>query len=184
MAAHTHGTRTPWSPARPWALRSPSSERSTPTTSCPHSARQTLSRPSPQPRSSTRPRSAVSSAASRARADGCVPQMKRPGVLTYSWPHGLQGGRSTASALIRSALVLAQRFEEGPQIVGVVFLLGQDLLQEPTRRRIVVAEKAHHLGVRLDDDPLGHQVLTNHLHQPFAFDLLRMATAGGHCRGE
>src|SRR4030095_4940213 len=153
-AAHTHGTRTPRSSASRAAFRSPSRERSTPTTSCPCSARKTLSRPSPQPRSSARARGPVSSIASRARAEGRVPQMKRSGVFTYSRPHGLQGGGSRVarrpappSVLVLGLLelILAKRFQERAEFVGVILFPRQDLFQHPARRRIVVAEKSHHL---------------------------------------
>src|SRR5688572_11143240 len=58
------------------------------------------------------------------------------------------GGRGTAS----------HGLEEARQVVGVLFLHLQDVLDQPPRGRIVVAEPADDLGVGLDGDPLGHQV--------------------------
>src|SRR5262245_221023 len=169
-AAHTHEARTPRSAASRAAFRSPSTDSSRPTTAWPRSARNTLSRPSPPPRSSTRARDGSRLAISRASDEAPVPKMKRSGVRAYSRPHGLQ--RSASASLI---VLLPEALEEGLQVVGVVLLLGQDLFEQAARRWIVVPQVPNHLGVRLDGNPLGHQILANHRDEPFTLDVFRMA---------
>src|SRR5262245_65202199 len=99
-----------------------------------------------------------------------MPKMKPSGVRAFSRPHGLQ--RSASASLI---MLLPEALEEGLQVVGVVFLLGQDLFEQAARRWIVVTQVSNHLGVRLDGNPLGHPILPDHRDQPFTLNIFRMA---------
>jgi len=49
--------------------------------------------------------------------------------------------------------------EQVVHVVRVLFLLRQDALEQHARGRVLVAEIAHHLAVRLDGDALADQVL-------------------------
>jgi hypothetical protein len=69
--------------------------------------------------------------------------MKVSGVRAYSCPHGLQGGPSATAALM---LVRSERLQEGPKIIGVILLVGQNLFQHTASRRIAFAEIAEDLG--------------------------------------
>ena len=75
-------------------------------------------------------------------------------------------GRGSAHTLLGSfAGLLIEPLEEGRHVVGVLLLLLEDLLDEPARGRIVVAEVANHVEVRLDGDALGDEVLLDHVDQ-------------------
>ena len=63
-------------------------------------------------------------------------------------------------------------------VVGVFFFLGQHLLEEHARRRILVREVSDHVAVGLDGDALGDQVLLDHVHQVLAFDELGSGPLG------
>ena len=68
--------------------------------------------------------------------------------------------------------------EQVVHVVRVLFLLGQDALYHHSRRRVFVAEVAHHVTIRLDGDALGDQVLLDHIHQVLPFDVLRRRAGG------
>ena len=82
--ASTQVTSTPRSSASRCALRSPAAEGSTPVTSKPREAKNTLSRPSPQPRSKTRPPGGILGASSSASSEGAVPNTYVSDRRTYS----------------------------------------------------------------------------------------------------
>src|SRR5262249_54547882 len=68
-----------------------------------------------------------------------------------------------------------QRGDDGPEVFGVLLLFGQDLLEEPARRRIVAVEVADDRRVGLDRDALRDEVLLDHLDQRPAFGVLGRA---------
>src|SRR6185436_11414430 len=51
----------------------------------------------------------------------------------------------------------------GLQVVRVLFLDGQDPLQHAPRGGIIVTDEVNHLGIGLDRDAFGHQVLADHV---------------------
>ena len=67
------------------------------------------------------------------------------------------------------------RGEEILHVVGVLFLGLEDLLEHLARRRIVVAEVADDLAVRVDRDALGDEVLLDHVDQRAPLHVLRVA---------
>ena len=62
---------------------------------------------------------------------------------------------------------LQQRFH----VIGVLFLLGENLFHHPFTCGIVVAQVADNLRVGFDRNALGHQVLANHFDKRFPFDV-------------
>src|SRR5581483_8896937 len=74
--------------------------------------------------------------------------------------------------------------EQAHQVLGVLLLLGEDLLHEPPRRRVLAAEVVHHLLVAVDGDALGDQVLRDHVGQRVALDVLGVAAGREALRRE
>src|SRR4051812_48493965 len=62
--------------------------------------------------------------------------------------------------------------EEVRQVVGVLFLLRQDLLHQAARRRVALADVGDHLAIAVDGDALGDQVFLDHVLERVAFDVL------------
>src|SRR5262245_479554 len=60
------------------------------------------------------------------------------------------------------AALPAEPLEEVGEILGVLLLVGEDLLEQPPGRRVVVTDEADHLAVAVDGDPLGHEILFDH----------------------
>src|SRR5437762_3271044 len=83
------------------------------------------------------------------------------------------GPSATPSALLGRV----EGREELGHVVGVLLLDGQDRLHHPPGGDVVVAQVAHDLRVRLDGDPLRHQVLHDHVHQRVALAVLGVAAA-------
>src|ERR1022692_692214 len=75
---------------------------------------------------------------------------------------------SVSSGMLCKPLVLAKRFEQFFHIVGVLFLLGQDLLHRDAGGGIVIAKVANDLVIGLHRDPLSDKVLPNHVQKRFA----------------
>jgi len=78
----------------------------------------------------------------------------------------------------RRSLALYQRLafmrgEEVVHIIGMFFLDAQDALQHCPGAAIAVAEIADQLAVMIDRNALGDQIFLDHVHQIFAFDILR-----------
>src|SRR3989442_638885 len=86
--------------------------------------------------------------------------------------HRPRGIKAVLRALARQAP------EDRHQVVGVLLFLRQDLFQHAPRGRILVAEVGDHLAVAVDGDPLGDQVLLDHLLERAAFDVLGVAARG------
>src|SRR5262245_50684498 len=60
-------------------------------------------------------------------------------------------------------LVAAHALQERREIVRVLLFLRQDLLEQASRGRIVLAEVVDHLAIAVDGDPLGDQVFLDHV---------------------
>jgi len=58
---------------------------------------------------------------------------------------------------------------------SVLFLRGQDAFQHPASGGIVLGDVADHLAVGVDGDPLGHQVLLDHVDEVVALDVFGVA---------
>ena len=70
-----------------------------------------------------------------------------------------------------------EQLQKGEQVVGVLFLDGEDALHQAPRRDVLVAQPAGDLGVGLDRDAFGDQVLLDHVDQVGAGHVLGMAAA-------
>src|SRR5207253_9951241 len=66
-------------------------------------------------------------------------------------------------ALFREHRLSLMADEQVVHVVRVLFLLRQDSLEHHARGRVLVAEVAHHLAVRLDGDALGGEVCVDHV---------------------
>src|SRR5258708_5697185 len=88
-------------------------------------------------------------------------------------PGATAPARATRNALL--VLLRLQARDQRHQVLGVLFFLLEDALDEPSLRRIVVAEPADDLRIGLDRDALGHQVLLDHRDEVVAFDVIRVA---------
>ena len=74
------------------------------------------------------------------------------------------GDVPAAQELAPSISFSARRLlEQVRQVVGVLFFRSENPFEHAARRRIVVAQVLDHLPVALDRDPLGDEVLANHL---------------------
>src|SRR5207244_4769788 len=76
------------------------------------------------------------------------------------------------------ALARRERGEERAQVVGVLLLHLQDVLDQHARGGIVVPEPASDLGIGLDRDALGDQVLADHVEGRRLLVVLRVAPLG------
>ena len=65
--------------------------------------------------------------------------------------------------------------EERQQVVGVLFLHGEDALHQTSGGDVLIGEPADDLAVRGDGHPFGHEVLGDHRDQVGPFDVLGMA---------
>src|SRR6476619_467847 len=59
-------------------------------------------------------------------------------------------------------------------VVGMLFLDGENLLHHSLRRRILAVQPLDDLAVALDRDPLGDEVLAQHIDERIALDVLRV----------
>src|SRR5688572_1205358 len=66
----------------------------------------------------------------------------------------------------------------------MLLFLGEDLFQQPPRRRVGVAEVRDHLAVAVDRDALGDQIFLDHLLERLAFDVFGVAAGGEALGGE
>ena len=92
---------------------------------------------------------------------------------------GSAPGHPRISARHPRALV---RDQEVVHVVGVLFFLRQDLLEQHARRRVLVREVADHVAVGLDRDALGDEVLLDHVDEVLALDVLRGGARGDPVR--
>src|SRR3954468_14256271 len=81
-------------------------------------------------------------------------------------------------SLIIAACSCGQPFDERRQVLGVLFLTGEDFLEHAARRRILRAKVADHFAVALDGNAFGDQVFLDHVAQSRAFHIFRMAARG------
>src|SRR5256885_8456085 len=84
---------------------------------------------------------------------------------------------SVDAALLRPLARLPgiERLEQGSHVVGVLLLLLEDLLHQAAGGRIVVAEVADHVEVRLDGDALGDEVFLDHVDEGVSPGVLGVA---------
>ena len=85
----------------------------------------------------------------------------------------IAGGRMIRAVVVDDSV--AEILEEAEQVVGVLLLDGEDRLHQPAGGRILVAEPADDLAVGLDGDPLGDEVLPDHVAERVALDVLGVA---------
>src|SRR4051812_8735798 len=74
-----------------------------------------------------------------------------------------------------TTFLVVQALEQGREIIGVLFLLRQDLLHQAPGGRVLLAEVGDHLAVAVDGDALGDQVFPDHLLERATLDILGVA---------
>src|SRR5512132_1745264 len=84
--------------------------------------------------------------------------------------------RCRTNTYIRSVFqVRRQMAQQVGEVVGVLLLFRLDFLHQAPRRCIERSEVGGDLAIAVDRDPLGDQVLLDHVDQVLAFDVFRMA---------
>src|SRR6185436_20525698 len=58
-------------------------------------------------------------------------------------------------------------------VIGMLLLLGQNVLQHYTRRRVVVTKMADHLAIGLNGNSLCNQIFFDHFNQIVSLDIFR-----------
>src|ERR1051326_7071653 len=66
--------------------------------------------------------------------------------------------------------ILLDVAEEADEVVSVLFLYGEDSLEDAAGRDVVIADVTDHFRVRVDGDALGDEILFDHVDQRLPFD--------------
>lgn len=69
-------------------------------------------------------------------------------------------------------LTLAEILDQGFHVLGVLFLIGQNLFHEAAAGGVLIAEVADDFRVRLNGNAFGYQVLLDHVDEGLPFDVL------------